>query len=143
MNRLIIDSSTPKIYVTCNGETLWSKKDMHHLESITHLVNKVLPTDSTIYDLNEIVVGLGPGSYTGSRVGVLFVKAMAESIRLINPELKTYGVQSEVSLGNSINPIKTDQLDYYSKNEIPVNEVIGELKPIYLSEYVQKPKIKD
>ncbi|MFK5882777.1 MAG: tRNA (adenosine(37)-N6)-threonylcarbamoyltransferase complex dimerization subunit type 1 TsaB, partial [Candidatus Izemoplasma sp.] len=80
LKRLVIDSATKYLYISLHdgsamigkfyeaGNNDHSVKLMREIEIIMHQNNL------TIGDLDEIIIGIGPGSYTGLRIGVTIAK---------------------------------------------------------------------
>lgn len=83
MYSLIVDSSTKRLYICLveNDKTLYEvyvegKND--HAKNIVHCIDEALKTAGIEVDeLNKIIVGYGPGSYTGVRMAVTVCKMMA------------------------------------------------------------------
>ncbi|MDQ7982638.1 MAG: tRNA (adenosine(37)-N6)-threonylcarbamoyltransferase complex dimerization subunit type 1 TsaB [Spiroplasma sp.] len=57
------------------------------VETINNLLTK---TKLSLKDINEVIITTGPGSYTGVRVGISFVKTLA----VLNPKLKVFTVNT-------------------------------------------------
>ena len=75
MNRLIIDTSTENLYVALCGKESREilEKGKNHAQVLMKKIDEVL-NGLKMEDLDEIIVGIGPGSYTGVRVGVVVAK---------------------------------------------------------------------
>lgn len=75
MNSLIIDTSTENLYVALYGKEKREilEKGKNHAQVLMKKIDEVL-NGLKISDLDEIIVGVGPGSYTGVRVGVVVAK---------------------------------------------------------------------
>ena len=75
MSSLIIDTATANLYVGLYGK---EKREIlevgkNHAQVLMKKIDEVL-NGIKIEDLDEIIVGVGPGSYTGVRVGVVVAK---------------------------------------------------------------------
>lgn len=105
MNKLIIDTSTYYLYVSVikNDENYYNKvlygKNTHS-ENLMNVITEGLQ-DMEMKELNEIIVGIGPGSYTGVRIALTVAKTLAWTL---NIPLKTISSLSLISSGyNNIN----------------------------------------
>jgi len=85
MNKLILDTSTDYLYVSVIKddkdvftEVLYGKNN--HSEHLIGIVEKGL-SGMPAKELDEIIVGIGPGSYTGVRVGLTVGKVLAWTIK--------------------------------------------------------------
>ena len=78
MNSLIIDTATCNLYVGLYGKEKreYLEKGKNHAANLMRRIDEVLG-DLKIDDIDEIIVGVGPGSYTGVRVGVVVAKMFA------------------------------------------------------------------
>jgi tRNA threonylcarbamoyladenosine biosynthesis protein TsaB len=80
MRRLFIDSSTSLMYVAYAKDDIQrdfsirvAKRD--HAKHMVDRIQMILKRNSvTIKDIDEIIVGVGPGSYTGIRIAVMVAK---------------------------------------------------------------------
>jgi tRNA threonylcarbamoyladenosine biosynthesis protein TsaB len=90
MTRLIMDSSTNYLYIALIKDDIevWKylqKGNNDHSEKLSVLLKLMLEeTKMNVANIDEIVVGKGPGSYTGVRVSMTIAKvfAWAKQIRL-------------------------------------------------------------
>jgi len=77
---LVIDTATDYLYLAYMENEI-VKDDVHELGKNDHSV-KVVPKIKSILDknnlaltdLNQVIIGIGPGSYTGVRIGVSIAK---------------------------------------------------------------------
>lgn len=87
-NILIIDTAdnkTVKIILEINGKKEIAVSDSKNLKSQTclTLINKVLEKKKlTLYDLSQIRVNKGPGSFTGLRVGISIANAFSYLLKI-------------------------------------------------------------
>lgn len=95
MIRLAIDTSTmtQSIAVERDGEcvaTRSTKRRIGHSETLlTNVQHTLKELDCTIGDVDEIICGLGPGSFTGVRIGLSFALGVAAA-----QNVPLYGVDS-------------------------------------------------
>ncbi|MEC9484724.1 MAG: tRNA (adenosine(37)-N6)-threonylcarbamoyltransferase complex dimerization subunit type 1 TsaB [Candidatus Izemoplasma sp.] len=87
-HRLIIDSATPYLYVALlegnrSIQTYYKKGDNNHSEVLMPTVETLFKDSGlSINDIDEVIVGIGPGSYTGVRIGVVVAKMIAWNQRI-------------------------------------------------------------
>lgn len=80
LTRLVIDSATKHLYVALyNGFECISKyyeagKNNHSVKIMPEIERILIENNLKVKDLDEIYIGVGPGSYTGLRVGVVIAK---------------------------------------------------------------------
>jgi len=104
MKRLSIDTSSAIASVAIvENETIivekFSEDQKTHSEKIVPLVDEVLKSANiTLNDIDEFCVCVGPGSFTGIRIGVALVKGMAQALNK-----KVIGISSLSGLLNSSN----------------------------------------
>ncbi len=83
--RLLLDTATPYLNVALYEGTerlgsLYRKGNNDHSVTLMPAVEQLFKDhDRNVEDLDGIVVGIGPGSYTGVRIGVAVAKTLAWS----------------------------------------------------------------
>ena len=90
MKILLIDTSTTYLFVVFYDEDSKSRlffKQMishnNHSENIINVIEEGLKENGLkLKDFNKVIVGYGPGSYTGLRVGMVVGKMMAYSLNI-------------------------------------------------------------
>ena len=76
---LAIDTSTSRTSVALilDNTMLWSEFEdgaTAHAEAVPRLVQRALAIDN---EISQVIVGMGPGPYTGLRAGISFAQAFA------------------------------------------------------------------
>lgn len=104
MNKLIIDTSTYYLYVSIIkndieyfNKVLYGKNN--HSENLMNIISEGLK-DMEAKALDEIIVGIGPGSYTGVRIALTVAKTLAWTL---NVPLKLVSSLTLVASGYLIN----------------------------------------
>lgn len=87
MNKLIIDTATNLLFVgLIKDEKQYIKTRIGKNDNAAYLVNFIKQLldehNLSVNDLNEIITGVGPGSYTGIRVSVVVAKTLAYSLKI-------------------------------------------------------------
>lgn len=87
MNKLVINTATDELFMALKiGDELFFKSinsKMHHNETMLPEIDCLLKEHNlTINDINEIGVVIGPGSFTGIRVGIATVKAFRDALKV-------------------------------------------------------------
>ena len=78
--RLVIDSATKYLYIGLFDDTEMIEESYeaghndHSVKLMSEIERIFMDNDITVSDLSEIIVGIGPGSYTGLRIGVVVAK---------------------------------------------------------------------
>lgn len=88
MNRLIINTANDKLFVVLQlGDNVFCKINegkMHHNETMLLLIDELLKENGVqIKDVQEFGVAIGPGSFTGIRVGIATIKAFRDSLGVV------------------------------------------------------------
>lgn len=80
LKRLVIDSATKNLYIAvfedekCLGDFWESGHNDHSVKLMPQIEILMINNNLKVSDLDEIIVGIGPGSYTGLRIGVVVAK---------------------------------------------------------------------
>lgn len=81
--RLVIDTATKYIYLSLliddeEVESIYEVGQNNHSVTIMPYLSDMLKIqDLKLKDIDEVIVGIGPGSYTGVRIGVTVAKMIA------------------------------------------------------------------
>ncbi|XMB71508.1 tRNA (adenosine(37)-N6)-threonylcarbamoyltransferase complex dimerization subunit type 1 TsaB [Mycoplasmatota bacterium WC30] len=95
MKKLVIDTATKHMYLSLvidelEKRSIYQEGINNHSVTIIPLLDKMLREENIgLKDLDEIIVGVGPGSYTGVRIGV----TVAKMIGYLN-NIKVYTLSS-------------------------------------------------
>jgi len=87
MNRLFINTANEELYVVLESKGKLFHKSlssrMHHNETMLPIVDELLKENCLdILDINELGVVIGPGSFTGIRVGISTIKAFRDALNV-------------------------------------------------------------
>ncbi|MBU0996720.1 MAG: tRNA (adenosine(37)-N6)-threonylcarbamoyltransferase complex dimerization subunit type 1 TsaB [Firmicutes bacterium] len=102
--RLVIDTATPYLYLSLiigdiEVGSVYQEGDHNHSVTIIPMLSALLEeNDLQLKDLDQIIVGIGPGSYTGVRIGV----SIAKMIGYLN-QVEVYTISSLILLASSSN----------------------------------------
>jgi len=83
LKRLVIDSASKFLYVAlyddleCLGKYYAEGNNDHSVKLMSEIERIFINNNQKVEDLSEIIVGIGPGSYTGLRIGVVVAKMFA------------------------------------------------------------------
>lgn len=85
MKKLVINTATDELFIVLKkGNEIFSKiinSKMHHNETMLPQIDEILKEqDLDINDIDEFGVVIGPGSFTGIRVGISTIKAFRDAI---------------------------------------------------------------
>lgn len=94
MNSLVIDTATENLYVALYGKEKKEilEKGKNHAAVLMKKIDELLG-DSKLDNIDEIIVGVGPGSYTGVRVGVVVAKMLAWTKHIPLKEVSSLYIQ--------------------------------------------------
>jgi len=103
LKRLVIDTATPHLYLGLYDgdkeiDSYYKEgRNDHSVKLMVELEQMLNRTNNTMQVIDEIVIGIGPGSYTGLRVGVVVAKMFAWTLGI-----PVYQVSSLALLASSI-----------------------------------------
>lgn len=95
---LAIDTATRKIGVALYDgvqvlhEAVWQSPFRHTVELAPAIDNALEQSNATIKDLSVVAVAIGPGSYTGLRIGAAAAKGLAFSLRIDLVAVPTFDI---------------------------------------------------
>ena len=128
MNHLAIDTSTNicSVSLYSNGKYNTMKKEdiSDHSEHLPVFVNKLLSND---IEINFIALNIGPGSFTGLKIGCSFSKGLAKALNIpIVPIVTFEALKNEITSSNYFLSIYSHRdFSFYTKIK---NGVMGEHK---------------
>ena len=102
MKTLILDSATNKLYVSLviDEEVIYESyttSEKGHAQTIMIEIDKACKKGNIqLIDVENVVVGIGPGSYTGVRMAVTVGKMMAT----MEPNIKMYSISTLVLMAS-------------------------------------------
>jgi tRNA threonylcarbamoyladenosine biosynthesis protein TsaB len=102
LNKLILDTATKSIYIglfqdeICLGEIYQEGSNNHSVTMMPLLEGLLNGANLSLQQIDEVYVGIGPGSYTGIRIGV----TVAKMIGYLN-STKTYTFSSLLLIATS------------------------------------------
>ncbi|HEX8992330.1 MAG TPA: tRNA (adenosine(37)-N6)-threonylcarbamoyltransferase complex dimerization subunit type 1 TsaB [Anaerolineales bacterium] len=105
---LAVDTSTAQIGiglydgVQVTAESIWHSHQHHTIELAPALADLMRRTGVSIGDVEAVGVALGPGSFTGLRVGLAFVKGLALSRKLALVGIPTLDVVAAAQPGSKL-----------------------------------------
>lgn len=117
MKRLFLDSSTKLLYIAISEDeklldyTIRLSRNDHSKYLVDRIYMLLKRNNLTIDDIKEIIVGYGPGSYTGLRVSVMVSKMLAYT-----KKIKLSSVSSLYFLASGYNFKKAPMIDARNNN---------------------------
>lgn len=102
MKTLIIDTATPNMYIAIGEDNLieevYLKNIKNHSEHLMLEIIKLLEKNNVNKkDINKIIVGVGPGSYTGVRIGVVVAKMLAYALNISLYQISSLYIQGSTN----------------------------------------------
>lgn len=87
MNRLVINTANDTLFIALQIDgkvfSVVNNSKMHHNETMLPLIDGLLKEKGvSIEDINELGVVIGPGSFTGVRVGIATIKAFRDALNI-------------------------------------------------------------
>ena len=104
LKRLVIDSATKYLYVAlfdgydCLDKYYAEGVNNHSVNLMPEIEKQLTKNGVSVKDLDEIYIGIGPGSYTGLRVGVVIAKMFGW-----NNNIPVFTVSSLALMASSFN----------------------------------------
>ena len=144
---LAVDTSTKKLSMCLYKHGFYHKKNIHskdHSNSLIKTFDRLLKeTNTKLSDLTHIAVNTGPGSFTGLRVGLSFVKILAIYLKLKIIITASFGILINEFLEKNLE--KFDNIEiitlfpsiknefYFCKFLYKKNSITQKTKPTYLN----------
>jgi len=147
MKSLILDSATKTLYVALvsDDELLFEKYITgrnDHAKFIVKTIEDALNENKlTVNDLNEVIVGVGPGSYTGSRMAVTVGKMLNMLDNITLYKISTLKLIASACKGVTLSEISAKHDNYFSmiidndKNEYVLKEGFYNIEELQKYQY--------
>lgn len=132
MYTLIIDSATKVLYHALVKDDkvvkeIYTKGQNDHAKNIVSLIEKMLKEENiTVDNLDKIVCGIGPGSYTGVRMAVTVAKMLSSFKRIPLYEISTLKLISSGGAGKVLAMIDARRGNAFSAIYQDSNLVLSE-----------------
>ena len=113
LKRLVIDSASKYLFVAlyedlqCLGKYYKSGNNDHSTKLMIEIERIFKMNETKVADLDEIIIGIGPGSYTGLRIGVVIAKMFGW-----NNDIKVKSISSLAMIASS-----------YTGSELIISEI--------------------
>ena len=113
LKRLVIDSASKYLFVAlyedlqCLGKYYKSGNNDHSTKLMIEIERIFKMNETKVADLHEIIIGIGPGSYTGLRIGVVIAKMFGW-----NNDIKVKSISSLAMIASS-----------YTGSELIISEI--------------------
>ena len=149
MNSLIIDSATKTLYIAIVSddklvfESYLEGRNDHAKNIVKTIEDGLKASKLDVNDLNEVVVGVGPGSYTGCRMAVTVGKMFTMMPNLKLCKVSTLKLISSSKKGIVLSRISAKHDNYFAsiydtnKNEFVLNEGFYNLEEINKYQYTE------
>ncbi len=108
LKRLVIDSATKFLYVAlyedlnCLGKYYEAGSNDHSTKIMVEIEKIFKLNETKVADLDEIIIGIGPGSYTGLRIGVVIAKMFGWNNDITVKTISSLAVMASSYKGNNL-----------------------------------------
>lgn len=152
MKILALETSTKMGSVALNSASAYWEREKSHSEFVTFQVEKILQENQlTTNDLDALAVGIGPGSFTGIRVGLNIARALSYAHKKPVFACNSLLVIAWPLIANINQPVAVlvnafRNMVYFARYQI-IDGTLVELtapcaiSPKNLSEFIQEPHI--
>ncbi|MDV3139411.1 MAG: tRNA (adenosine(37)-N6)-threonylcarbamoyltransferase complex dimerization subunit type 1 TsaB [Candidatus Phytoplasma australasiaticum] len=129
-NILIIDTSTDMQIVILTYEQniidiCFNVKSKSFVSCMMPLINKILKANSVdLFKIKKIIVGCGPGSYTGTKIGVLTAKLLSLELNIPLFKISSLLLLSSGFEKNPLTPKIKINKDYFYAISYQHNKII-------------------
>jgi tRNA threonylcarbamoyl adenosine modification protein YeaZ len=158
---LAIDTSTPQLSVALYKnkkifELVTQQNFPDYAENLIPMVDKLLKkSDTKLKDITSVGCNIGPGSFTGLRIGLSFVKTLSQELKtkifvsntfymcltnFLNTKKSLYTNFQKFSVITLISAVKSEV--YYKKFVIKKNSIVQSSKNLCIKKSNLKSKIK-
>ncbi len=140
-NSLVIDTCSDEIRVAFLRDgvvvcQLEQASKMQHSQLLHPLIEKVLAKSQiTLADLSDIWVAVGPGSYTGIRVGVVTATTMADTLQIPVHGFSTLAMQAE-GLRVLTRDVQSEQTLTLENTDLIISTIDARGKRLYCACYL-------
>ncbi len=108
LKRLVIDSATKYLYVAvfadlkCLGKYYQAGQNDHSTKLMIEIERIFEMNNLKVADLDEIIIGIGPGSYTGLRIGVVVAKMFGWNNNILVRKISSLAMMASSSDTNKL-----------------------------------------
>lgn len=148
MNILTIDSTEKqaKLSLETNGKQdyLNLQENENHSEFLLYKLDELLTRNSlTINDTNFVAINLGPGSFTGVRIGVCFAKAFMLSLKIKAISVNAFELVAEnLDDENYMIILNSNNDDVYFSTKLNGKISYGTMNIIKISDFAKNNNLK-
>jgi len=141
MKTLIMDTATNLLIVgVINGNETTVVTRVGKNDNAAYLVNKIdevlNKANLKLDDIDEIIVGIGPGSYTGIRVSVVVAKTLSYSKSIPLKQISSIAILTSGYEEEVVGAIDARRKYYFAGTYLKANSVIKD-------QYISYDEIKD
>lgn len=138
--RLVIDTSTPSVSLGLHDKDEWietlTRGDLPQQQSkvLFTLIQELLqPLHIQKTEITEIAIGIGPGSYTGLRMGMTVAKAWAFAQKI---PLFTFSSSKALERTQKKKPTATfPEVEYLEASDFEKVEDFNAIEPVYQNDH--------